>query len=361
MARPLKTGLDYFPMNVNFDDEFKALEELHGNDGFVWLIKFWQSAYKTNDGVVDLNGIRGIIAAKTSRISIEKQGDIIRDCLILGLLKEISSGIYTSNGLQRRINNIVGDREYDRNYQKNKLSERKPTDNSPITGESKVNKIKVNKIKENKETPVMAFDLALNDFVEMRKKSRKPFTDRAKELILKKLNGLATTEAEKILILEQSIVNGWLGVFPLKKDWASKKDMRGEGEQQLWADYVAQEFKKILADSEWLKAQTRNWPMIVISKTIESSCVFWQTDKGKEFCGNKRDYNWRAALRNYFNDKRFDDQKTFRAAPWVDPDEKKPVVPEVKMVDISGLMEETFRSARKAGTIPEIDMPGPRG
>ena len=56
---------------------------------------------------------------------------------------------------------------------------------------------------------------ALNAFAEHRKKLKKPMTDRAKELMLSKLSKMASTEQEQIAILNQSIVNGWQGIFPL--------------------------------------------------------------------------------------------------------------------------------------------------
>ena len=57
--------------------------------------------------------------------------------------------------------------------------------------------------------------VALTAFAEHRKKLKKPMTDYAKKLLLKKLQKLAKTEQEQIAILNQSIENGWQGVFPL--------------------------------------------------------------------------------------------------------------------------------------------------
>lgn len=56
---------------------------------------------------------------------------------------------------------------------------------------------------------------ALTAFAEHRKKLRKPMTDYAKKLLLGKLEKLGKTDAEKVAILNQSIENGWQGVFPL--------------------------------------------------------------------------------------------------------------------------------------------------
>ena len=61
------------------------------------------------------------------------------------------------------------------------------------------------------------------DFEEFRKKIKKPLTDRAKQLILNQLNKLADTEQEMIDILNQSIMNGWQGVFELKQESVKNK------------------------------------------------------------------------------------------------------------------------------------------
>ena len=72
---------------------------------------------------------------------------------------------------------------------------------------------------EEKHKGASALDVALNDFAEMRKKMRKPLTDRALALTLSELEKLAPGDDEKkIAILNQSIQRGWQGVFPLKED-----------------------------------------------------------------------------------------------------------------------------------------------
>jgi DNA-binding transcriptional regulator YhcF (GntR family) len=60
---------------------------------------------------------------------------------------------------------------------------------------------------------------AIKDFMAMRKQAKKPMTDRAVELMLNKLEKLSGGNTKtKIAILEQSIVNGWTGVYPLKEE-----------------------------------------------------------------------------------------------------------------------------------------------
>lgn len=57
---------------------------------------------------------------------------------------------------------------------------------------------------------------ALVEFIKMRKNIKSPMTNRALKLLLTSLDKLASNETIKIDILNQSILNNWKGVFPLK-------------------------------------------------------------------------------------------------------------------------------------------------
>ena len=59
-------------------------------------------------------------------------------------------------------------------------------------------------------------EAAIQEFIVFRKKIKKPMTDHAVKLMLSKLNKLASSTAEQVEILNQSILNGWQGIFPLK-------------------------------------------------------------------------------------------------------------------------------------------------
>lgn len=56
----------------------------------------------------------------------------------------------------------------------------------------------------------------LKDFLKMRKAIKKTMTDRALKIMLKKLKVFSNDEDIQIKILEQSILNSWQGIFPLK-------------------------------------------------------------------------------------------------------------------------------------------------
>jgi hypothetical protein len=55
-------------------------------------------------------------------------------------------------------------------------------------------------------------------FVEMRKKMRKPLTERAGELIRQKLLNLKEQGFDPEEVLEQSVMRSWAGVFPIEED-----------------------------------------------------------------------------------------------------------------------------------------------
>lgn len=66
------------------------------------------------------------------------------------------------------------------------------------------------------ESNKTALESAINDFKEFRKKMKKPLTEKAVKLLKEKLDTLASDEGTKVAIINQSILNGWQGVFELK-------------------------------------------------------------------------------------------------------------------------------------------------
>lgn len=82
---------------------------------------------------------------------------------------------------------------------------------------------------------------ALKAFIQMRSFIKKPMTEYALKLMLKKLDELGNTDDVKIAILNQSITHNWQGIFPLKdvntkreKQPEKKYDQNGyESEEEL--------------------------------------------------------------------------------------------------------------------------------
>lgn len=66
---------------------------------------------------------------------------------------------------------------------------------------------------------------ALLAFEEMRKKIRKPLTERAKQLALSNLRKLSTDEQTQIAIVNQSVLNGWQAFYALKEEKKESRDI----------------------------------------------------------------------------------------------------------------------------------------
>lgn len=68
---------------------------------------------------------------------------------------------------------------------------------------------------------------ALKAFLQMRSFIKKPMTEYALKLMLKKLDELGNNDTTKIAILNQSITHNWQGIFPLKDEY-TKQDKQPE-------------------------------------------------------------------------------------------------------------------------------------
>ena len=78
---------------------------------------------------------------------------------------------------------------------------------------------------------------ALDGFVEMRKKVKAPLTEHALSLLLKKLDGLGRSDAEKVEIVNQSVMNNWKGFFALKQEVRQHGTGRNDSREALEERY----------------------------------------------------------------------------------------------------------------------------
>ena len=64
---------------------------------------------------------------------------------------------------------------------------------------------------------------ALKAFVQMRSFIKKPMTEYALKLMLKKLDEMGGNDTTKIAIINQSITHNWQGIFPLKDEYTKQE------------------------------------------------------------------------------------------------------------------------------------------
>ncbi|WP_027399078.1 hypothetical protein [Anaerovorax odorimutans] len=78
----------------------------------------------------------------------------------------------------------------------------------------------------------------LNDFIEMREDIKKPLNDRAIQMILDKLHTLSNGDINtSVKILQQSTINCWQGIFPIKEESKKEKDGQADNDKGLIYDY----------------------------------------------------------------------------------------------------------------------------
>lgn len=165
-----------------------------------------------------------------SRVTLSKELHMSEQCIRTALNHLISTGEVTSQATPQY--SIVTIKNYD-NYQQitSEITNDQPAINQPSTSHQPVcNKYKEsNKARNIKDIYTESFEnyaqgdelllKSLLDFAEMRKAIKKPLsTERAVQMLLKKLDGVAGDIETKIAVLEQSMFHNWQSVFPLKGD-----------------------------------------------------------------------------------------------------------------------------------------------
>lgn len=156
MARPLKEGLEYFPLDCVMDREVKLLEAEFQLNGFGAYIKLLQEAYQTKDGEIkylyNKEFSAGKMYGKQWDIPAEKVDEMVFFMVEVGLFNKErfkKDGVLTSNGIKKRIFKINDDRRIDR--QDKSIRRGKHTDNTPTMPEKE--KKKENKKEISKKRP----------------------------------------------------------------------------------------------------------------------------------------------------------------------------------------------------------------
>ena len=109
MARPFKSGVGYFPLDVVLEDEVELIESEHNIIGFAVLIKLYQKIY-ASDYWVKWDKKSLIVFSKRINVDHNQVNVIINSCFEWGLFDEKlfkKYQILTSKGIQKRFFEIV--------------------------------------------------------------------------------------------------------------------------------------------------------------------------------------------------------------------------------------------------------------
>lgn len=177
-----------------------------------------------NKEIIDIQ-IRGIPAKRYIKINEEQVIEIFNNKLLKNLItgckKTSQLEVKKLNGNNNIINNNIINNNINKNIKKEK-KEKKETEFDSVINENFTDE-------ELKQT--------IYEFIKMRKAIKKPLTTRGLELMIKKLYNLSTNITEQIEILNNSIMNNWQGIFPLKKEIKqSNKKGSFDDFKQLWEE-----------------------------------------------------------------------------------------------------------------------------
>ena len=268
--RPEKIGLDYFPMDTTWDIKIKLLKAKYKLEGIGFIDMLYRLIYKESYYLKIDNDVILLLADEFG-LSEERFREYLDFCLDKDLFSKKlydKYSILTSSGIQRRYIKAKESKEslniikeyYCINNEKTQVNvkltslDSKTTQVNPeFSTQIKEKKTKEKKIKgkKTKDIVILPFDSSSfkeiwESFREHRKEIKKRMTIRSETMLLKKLKEMATDETEAIKIIEQTIAQGWQGLFEIKNEakYGTKASTnRGKGAINL--DILQQELDQV--------------------------------------------------------------------------------------------------------------------
>lgn len=105
MARPIKPGIDYFPLDVTLDTKFELIEAEFGLDGFAIVVKLFQHIYGGQGYYCEWTNEVALLFARKCCVGVNVVSEIVKAALKRGIFDK---GLYdkysilTSSGIQCR-------------------------------------------------------------------------------------------------------------------------------------------------------------------------------------------------------------------------------------------------------------------
>jgi len=151
MARPQKTGLDYFPHDTDSisDEKVDYMRMLYKNDGYAFYFITLERIYKSNNFELNVSDAetKQILCRKVS-VTISELEKMILSATKIGLFDKEEyekRGVLTSSGIKKRAEIVVKKREKMQNLYNKRVSEAETLpETTPETPQRKEKKSKVN-------------------------------------------------------------------------------------------------------------------------------------------------------------------------------------------------------------------------
>jgi Domain of unknown function (DUF4373) len=223
MSRPIKQGLDYFPMDVDLDNKFELIEAKHGVAGFGIIIKLFQRIYKEGY-FLKWDEETALLFSKKINVDINEVNAIIEDCFRYQLFSKTTFSRYkilTSAGIQKRFCSAIK-RRNEVNFCKNfilidvnaliNVDINWINVNNKYTKESKEKKSKGEHFKK-----IGTFSEKVNfSFKTFLQEQKEPVSEERKIALAEHLENLAPNDEEmQIAIISQAIAGNYPDFRPL--------------------------------------------------------------------------------------------------------------------------------------------------
>jgi len=226
----LKLQEDFFKSK-----RIKKLRKIAGGDTYTIIYLKMQLLSIRNKGILEYSGLEPSFAEEIALDIDEEIDDVtitINYLLNTGLMETADNKEYM---LPFAVGNIGSESESAERVRQFRERESKALHcNEPVTkcnhnvlsisnSISKSSSISSSKYKGERFFPDDKLNEAFKDYIENRKNLKKPMTEKAIELALTKLAKLSNGDNDKAIeILNQSILNGWTGLFELKQNKQQK-------------------------------------------------------------------------------------------------------------------------------------------
>jgi len=105
MSRPTKQGIDYFPIDVQFDEKIELLISELGSDALSTLVTIWQLAYQNNGYYVENGKDLQLLIRRRIMLDLDTIEKVINVCLERGIFNQSlheKYNILTSKAIQKR-------------------------------------------------------------------------------------------------------------------------------------------------------------------------------------------------------------------------------------------------------------------
>lgn len=230
MARPIKTGLDYFPHDTEFDNELEYIIAVHKEIGYYVYFRLLERLYKVFGYYYPADKKSLALLANKINVNINSVNVVINDCLSEHLFdkklhKEYE--ILTSRGIQKRFFDAISRRkecEIIKEYiiEDNGYINTLNVNINWINVDNKYTKERKGKEIKGKEIKLPWDDerfLQIWEFWKKYKKEqfRESYKPIGEQAALSHLSNLASGKLDlAMLIIKQSIENTWKGLFELK-------------------------------------------------------------------------------------------------------------------------------------------------